>query len=120
MYSDASSVGCGSVVAVEGKVSHQNWSEAESKESSTSRELKAVSLSLDAFAEYLKSQTVSWFTYNSNFVSIVSKGSKVPQLQKLSLNIFQKCLVNGITIDVNWIPRDPNYVADEISRIIRL
>ena len=27
-------------------------------------------------------------------------------------------MLNGITIDVNWSPRDRIYVADEISRII--
>ena len=27
-------------------------------------------------------------------------------------------MLNGITIDVNWSPRDLIYVADEISRII--
>ena len=57
VYSDASSVGRGSVIAIEGKVFQQNWSAPESRESSTLRELKAVSasLSLDAFVEELKS-----------------------------------------------------------------
>lgn len=118
VYSDASSVGCGSVIAIEGKVFQQNWSELESSRSSTFRELKAVSLSLDAFIEELKSRTVSWFTDNQNVVSIVNKGSKVPELNSISLEIFQKCMLNGITIDVNWIPRDFNNVADEISKII--
>ena len=27
-------------------------------------------------------------------------------------------MLNGISIDVNWIPRDFNNVADEISKII--
>ena len=27
-------------------------------------------------------------------------------------------MLNGMSIDVNWIPRDLNYVADEISKII--
>ena len=118
VYSDASSVGCGSVIAIEGKVFQQNWSEQESSESSTFRELKAVSLSLDAFVDELKSRTVSWFTDNQNVVSIVNKGSKVSELNSISLDIFQKCMLNGMSIDVNWIPRDLNYVADEISKII--
>ena len=118
VYSDASSVGCGSVIAVEGKVFQQSWSEAESRESSTFRELKAVSMSLDSLVEELKFQTVSWFTDNQNVVSIVNKGSKIPELQSISLKIFQKCMLNGITIDVHWIPRDHNCVADEISKMI--
>ena len=118
VYSDASSVGCGGVIAIEGKVFQQNWSVLESSRSSTFRELKAVALALDAFIEELKFRTVSWFTDNQNVVSIVNKGSKVPELNSIALEIFQKCMLNGITIDVNWIPRDFNSVADEISKII--
>ena len=118
VYSDASSVGCGGVIAIEGKVFQQNWSVLESSRSSTFRELKAVALSLDDFIEELKFRTVSWFTDNQNVVSIVNKGSKVPELNSIALEIFQKCMLNGITIDVNWIPRDFNSVADEISKII--
>lgn len=51
-------------------------------------------------------------------MSIVNKGSKVPELNSILLEIFQKCMLNGITIDVNWIPRDFNNVADEIGKII--
>ena len=51
-------------------------------------------------------------------MSIVNKGSKVAELQAVSLRIFEKCMSNGINIDLRWIPRDDNYVADEISKII--
>ena len=118
IYSDASSVGCGGVIAIEGKVFHQNWSEEERKRNSTFRELLAVSLAVEAFGNELKSQTLAWFTDNQNVVSIVQKGSKVPELQAISLRIFQTCMLNCITIDINWIPRSDNYVADEISKII--
>ena len=118
VYSDASSVGCGGVIAIEGKVFQQNWSVLASSRSSTFRELKAVALSLDAFIEELKFRTVSWFTDNQNVASIVNKGSKVPELNSIASEIFRKCMLNGITIDVNWIPRDFNSVADEISKII--
>ena len=109
---------CSSVITIVGKVFQQNWSEQESSESSTFRQLKAVSLSQDAFVDEFKSQTVSWFTDNQNVVSTANKESKVSELNSISLDIFQKCMLNGITIDVNWIPRDLNYVAAEISKII--
>ena len=51
-------------------------------------------------------------------MSIVNKSSKVPELNSILLEIFQKCMLNGITFDVNWIPRDFNNVADGISKII--
>ena len=104
IYSDASGVGCGSVIAIEDKVFHQNWSEEESKKSSTFRELSAVSLSIDAFGDNLKSHTIARFTDNQNVVSIVNKGSKVAELQAVSLRIFEKCMSNGINIDLSWIP----------------
>lgn len=104
----------------EGKVFQQKWFEQESSESSTFRELKAVSLSLDAFVDELQTQTVLWFTDNQNIhvVSIVNKGSKVSELNSISLDIFQKCMLNMTIVDVNWIPRDLNHVADGISKII--
>ena len=94
------------VIAIEDKVFHQNWSEEESKKSSTFRELSAVSLSIDAFGDNLKSHTIAWFTNNQNVVSIVNKGSKVAELQAVSLRIFEKCMSNGINIDLSLIPRD--------------
>ena len=66
----------------------------------------------------MKSRTVSWFTDNQNLVFILNKGSKVPELNFISVDIFRKCMLNGITIEVNWIPRDFKNVADEISKII--
>ena len=51
-------------------------------------------------------------------MTIVNKRSKVPELQSISLEIFRKGMLNGITIDVSWIPRDHNYLADEISKTI--
>ena len=98
VYSDASSVDCGGIIAIDGKVFQQNWSVLESSKSSTFRELKAVQLSLDAFIRELKFRTVSWFTDNQNVVSIINKGSKVPELNSIALEIFQKCMLDGITI----------------------
>jgi len=47
-----------------GKMFYQNWSDFEKAESSIFRELLAVSLSVKAFVESLKAQTVTWFTDN--------------------------------------------------------
>ena len=46
VYSDASNSACGSCIHLEDKMFHQNWSEFERSQSSTFRELLAVSLSL--------------------------------------------------------------------------
>ena len=55
-FSDASDLACGAFVQLQPGVeleSHQNWSIAESAQSSTWTELKAVCLVLEAFASHL-------------------------------------------------------------------
>lgn len=34
------------------------------------------------------------------------------------MDIFQTCLLNGVSIDMQWIPRDINSAADDISKFI--
>ena len=68
---------CASFIEVEGKIFHQSWSDFEKAQSSTYRELLAVSLSLKSFNESLKAQTVTWFTDNQSVVRIFSCGSEV-------------------------------------------
>ena len=96
----------------------QNWSDFERAQSFTFRELLAVSLSMQAFVESLKAQTVTWFTDNQNVVQIVNSGSKTPALQELAMDIHRSCLLNAVNIDMQWIPRDVNSVADDISKFV--
>ncbi|XP_074612831.1 uncharacterized protein LOC141869859 [Acropora palmata] len=51
VYSDASGSACGRFIEFKGKVFHQNWSDFKRAQSSTFRELLAVSLSVQAFVE---------------------------------------------------------------------
>lgn len=118
VYSDASGSACGGFIEFEGKMFHQNWSDFEKAQSSTFRELLAVSLSVKAFVESLRAQTVTWFTDNQNVVRIVNSGSKSPALQELAMDIHRSCLLSAINIDMQWIPRDLNSAADDISNFI--
>ena len=64
-FSDASDSACGAFVQLQPGVelvSHQNWSIAESAQSSTWRELKAVCLALEAFATHLSGSKVVWYS----------------------------------------------------------
>ena len=61
---------------------------------------------------------MAWFTDNQNVVSIVNGGSRVVELQSLALEIFASCATNSISLEMKWIPRDLNTVADCVSRII--
>ena len=120
VYSDASISACGSFVTLDGTVFHQNWSDFERSQSSTFRELLAVLLSLQAFIDSLRAQTVVWYTDNQNVARIVSIGSKVPALQRMALDIHRLCLLASVSIDMQWIPRDLNIIADDISKFIDL
>ena len=55
VYSDASVIGCASVIDTEGYTFHQNWSEPERLKSCTFRELRTVELALKSFIRELKS-----------------------------------------------------------------
>ena len=99
VYSDASGSACGSFIEVEVKLFHQNWSGFEKAQGSTFRELLAVSLSMKAFVESLRAQTVTWFTDNQNVVRIDNSRSKTPALQVVYLMLL-------ISICNGSIPRD--------------
>lgn len=120
VYSDASISACGSFITLDGKVFHQNWSDFERSQSSTFRELLAVLLSLQAFIDSIRTQTVVWYTDNQNVARIVSIGSKVPALQRMALDIHRLCLLASVSIDMQWIPRDLNIIADDISKFVDL
>ena len=120
VYSDASSSACGSFITLDGKVFHQNWSDFERSQSSMFCELLAVLLSLQAFIDSLRAQTVVWYTDNLNVARIVSIGSKVPALQWMALDIHRLCLLASVSIDMQWIPGDLNIIADDISKFVDL
>jgi ribonuclease HI len=113
IHYDASNSGYGIIIDLDGKVFQQNWSDFERSQSSTYRELKAVLLFLQAFKCELASQSILWYTDSKNVVSIICNGSKIPELQCLTLDIHQVCVSRAISLYVQWIPRDFNFRADE-------
>ena len=120
-FSDASDSACGAFVQLQPEVelvSHQNWSIEETARSSTWRELKAVCLALETFANHLSGSKVVWYSDNQNVVSILLNGSRKADLQLLALQAFHICLQFRISLDPKWIPRDLNSRADLISRLI--
>ena len=120
-FSDASDSACGAFVQLQPGVelvSHQNWSIAETMQSSTWWELKAVCFALEAFASRLSGSKVVWYSDNQNVTSILLNGSRKADLQLLALRAFHICLQCRISLDPKWIPRDLNSRADLISRLI--
>lgn len=38
-------------------------------------------------------------------------------LQNIALDVYKFCLINGILLDIEWIPRSQNEKADFISNL---
>ena len=85
--------------------------------SSTFREIRAINLALNAYGPILKNKAVKWFSDSQNCVRIVLAGSTKADLQQESLDIFHLCLKWNINLDIQWVPREMNTIADNISKI---
>ena len=119
VYSDASATGCGSVIGFNNNyVCHKMWTELESLQSSTWRELYAIEFSLQSFAPVLKGSRFKWFTDNQAAARIVEVGSMKLELHRIARSIFNICIQSGIYLEVQWIPRTQNQQADYISRLL--
>jgi len=117
IYSDASSVATGAyMVKVADSIFHRNWSVTECSKSSTYRELKGVTLALDAYKDRLQNRSVQWFSDSQSCVKIVSSGSMKSELQFEAIQIYNICIQNNIRLNVAWVPRGDNTIADEISK----
>ncbi|XP_011405606.1 PREDICTED: uncharacterized protein LOC100639089 [Amphimedon queenslandica] len=104
VYSDASDTGFGSYTVAHGDdIAHGQWTPLESHKSSTWRELRAVTLTLGAFAPRLSDHRV---------------GSGKEELQAEAIAIFKLAAHYNILIEPEWLPREQNEVADYLSRIV--
>ena len=118
VFSDASDYGYGGYsVEVGPEFVQGSWSEHEAQLTSTWRELKAVYQVLCSLAPKLRGHIMKWFTDNQNMTRIVQSGSKKPHLQDGAMAIYEICFQNGIKLEMKWIPRSQNELADYLSRI---
>lgn len=94
LCTDASSVAAGAVCELSGtqQYFHSNFSEVESAQSSTWRELKAIQLALFSYKDSLSGKCVRILTDSKNCVSIVQCSSMKNALQEIALSIFHLCL----------------------------
>lgn len=119
VYSDASNVGYGGYVVEHGPlIANGSWTAEEAKQSSTWRELVAVSRVLESVVLKLSGERVRWFTDNLNIVHILKVGSKKQHLQEEVLKVFNMCIGHQIKLEPEWVPREENTLADCISRIV--
>ena len=49
---------------------------------------------------------------------VVNRGRPRLRLNELARELFWFCLVRRITIMIEWVPREENSLADELSKLI--
>ena len=119
--SDASQSGCGAHMALNGEqVCHKQWTEVESRKSSTWRELSAVEFALKSFLPMLKHSYVKWYSDSQVACTIARVGSMKKDLHvhEIALRIYQLCLEQKIELGIDWIPRTNLQRADFLSQLI--
>ena len=95
------------------------WSSSdEALGSSTFRELKAIYYILYCWRTFLQDKRVEVFCDNENACRIISIGSCKPHLQNIAIDIFNLCLENPFEIEAQWLPREQNQIADQLSRFV--
>ena len=119
MFAYASGIGYGAYVCEDTNLEVVgSWTEFESVQSSTWREIEALNRALKALGTCLEGQNVRWFTDNRNVTRIVQKGSRNGQLHDIALEIHDTCEQYGLLLDPVWIPREQNKKADDLSMIV--
>ncbi|CAG2217404.1 unnamed protein product [Mytilus edulis] len=93
------------------------WTPDEAKKSSTFRELLAVFITLFSLLPDFQNRLVKIYTDNQNVVKIVQAGSMRTELQEIALKIFNLCIRNCISLEVEWVPRELNTTADFYSKL---
>ena len=73
---------------------------------------------LQGFTHFLKGQRGKWYTDNKGVATIVKSGSNRVHLQKLAKEIFSLSKEHDKAIDMEWIPRSDNEVADYLSKFV--
>ena len=53
-----------------------------------------------------------------NLLGVVNRGSPRLNLNELARKLFWFCLEQRIVIQVEWVPREENTLADELSKLI--
>ncbi len=90
----------------------------ESVESSTFRELLGVLRCLQALVHLCIGKFVVVQVDAQNLLGIINRGSGKLAINNLARDIFWFGFVNGITLSVEWVPREENVFADELSKLL--
>jgi hypothetical protein len=114
---DASDVGWGGHIIHGGSfIAHEYFSHWESLQSSTYRELLGVTRCLQSLVLQCQGKFVVLQTDAMNLLGIINRGSSKLPLNTLARELFWFCIEFNIRLIIEWVPREENEVADEISK----
>ena len=116
VFSDASAMGIGAICDKD--IVYRNLTSHECNENSTFRELLAILFSIKTFDSLITTKNLLWHTDNMAAAIIVKKGSNKPKLQKLACSIYSASKSKKINLNVTWISRVYNTLADTVSKSI--
>ena len=116
---DASDMGWGGITLTGPReVAHEYFTEEESRESSTFRELLGVRRCLQALVRRCEGRLVVLQVDAMNLLGVINRGSRRLALNELARDLFWFCLRHEITLSVEWVPREENSLADDISKLL--
>jgi hypothetical protein len=94
------------------------FSEEESAQSSTYRELLGVLRYLQAMVHLCEGKFVVFQVDAQNLLGVVNHGSPRLRLNDLAWELFWFVLERRIVMTVEWVPRELNTLADDLSKLI--
>jgi len=97
---------------------HEYFSEAESVEFSTYRELLGVLKCLRSLMHLCAGRSVVFQVDAKNLLGIVNRGSPRHKLNALARELFWLGLEHRITLTVEWVPWEQYTMADELSKLL--
>ena len=93
------------------------FSEEESAQSSTYRELLGVFRCLQAMVHLCEGKLFVFFQVDAqNLLGVVNLGSPRLRLNDLTRELFWFVLERRIVMTVEWVPREQNTLADDLSK----
>ena len=98
-------------------INFKNFSPDEAAQSSTWREIFAIYFALKSFDKNINSKYICWQTDNYPASIIVSSDSNKQHLQKLVESIYDLTVFGCAKLDVQWVPRKQNSIADTLSKM---
>ena len=98
------------------KVARGWWSSADCTKSSTFREVKAIRLVLESYSKEVRGKEVLHRTDNKNEELVLSVGSRNMELHREAVAVYKLCRGLNMHLSVEWVSRDYNVEADQLSR----